>query len=181
VRIYTDGSYDGNTKRAGYKIYRIFFEEATPMSTDACHFDAEVAAIANAARKIAETPIFPLNKAKFQVSILPILSSKVTASQPSNSSPKQQNSIQQLFKNSLSTSTSPQQNKELRLEWIPSHCDILGNEKADFLANAATKKPPPQTSTLTFNIVKNRIKSALKKIFKRDKKKNPGNAVGGKR
>jgi ribonuclease HI len=55
VRIYTDGSYDGNTKQAGYGIYCIFFEEATPMSTDACHFNAEVTAIANDARKIASS------------------------------------------------------------------------------------------------------------------------------
>jgi hypothetical protein len=77
-----------------------------------------------------------------------------------------------LFKNSLSTSR--QQNKELRLQWIPSHCNNLGNKKADFLAKAATKKPPPPTSKLTFNTVKKRIKSTLKKIFKRDKKKESG-------
>jgi hypothetical protein len=49
-------------QQPGYGIYCIFFEEATPMSTDACQFNAEAAAIENAARKIAETPIFPLNK-----------------------------------------------------------------------------------------------------------------------
>ena len=34
-----------------------------------------------------------------------------------------------------------QQNKELVLQWIPSHCKIAGNEKTDLLAKAATKEP----------------------------------------
>jgi ribonuclease HI len=98
---------------------------AFSLTTDAWHFDAEVAAIANAARKISETPIFPLNKAKFV-----ILSDSVSAIQFVTKAEKL-HAAALLFKNSLLTSR--QQNKELRLQWIPRHCDILGNEKADFL------------------------------------------------
>jgi hypothetical protein len=82
------------------------------MSTDACHFDAEVAAIAHAARKIAETPIFPLNKAKFV-----ILSDSVSAIQfvtkAANLHP-----TALLFKNSLSTSR--QQNESCGYSGSPA-------------------------------------------------------------
>jgi ribonuclease HI len=166
LRIYTDGSFDVNKKRAGYGVYCIFFEEATPMCTDSCHFDAEVAAIASAAKKIAETTIFPLQKEKFV-----ILSDSVAAIQfvtkAANLHP-----TALLFKKSLSKIR--QQNRELGLQWIPSHCDIHGNEKADFLAKSATKVPPPPADILSFNSVKKKIKSALKKIFKKEKETNAG-------
>jgi ribonuclease HI len=157
VHIFTDGSYDSVTNRTGYGIHCIFFEEATPMGAGETYFDAEVAAIARAAEKIAETPAFPLNKTKFV-----ILSDSVSAiqfiTQAANLHPKSL-----LFKNSLASLR--QQNKLLEAQWIPSHCKIMGNEKADFLAKSATKAPQPPAAPLSFKNVKTKIKSITQKIF----------------
>jgi hypothetical protein len=51
-------------KRAGFRVYCIFFEEANPMCTKSCLFDAEVTVIASAAKKITETTTFPPTKPK---------------------------------------------------------------------------------------------------------------------
>ncbi|XP_059477948.1 uncharacterized protein LOC132198144 [Neocloeon triangulifer] len=161
IHIYTDGSQDNSTQRAGYGVYCIFFEESTPLPEGANHFDAETAAIARAAQKVAEQDRFPLNKKKFV-----ILSDSTSAiqfvCQPANLHP---DSL--LFKNSLVRLRK--KNHELALQWIPSHCQILGNDKADFLAKAATKKISQLTKALTFNNVKKIIKTATKKIFKESK------------
>jgi len=69
-----------------------------------------------------------------------------------------------LFKNFLTALR--QHNKTLELQWIPNHCDILGNKKADYLAKLAAKKTPPPGGTISFNKAKNKIKSAMKKVFK---------------
>jgi ribonuclease HI len=112
VRFNTEGSYHGNTKRAGYGVYCIFFKDATPMST--CRFDAEVAAIETASKRIAETSIFLLNKANFI-----ILSDSVSAIQLVNNTANLHPTAMHFIK---SLSTLWQQNKELR---IHSHCEIV--------------------------------------------------------
>jgi hypothetical protein len=71
--------------------------------------------------------------------------------------------------------------KILGLQRIPSHCDIHGNEKADFMAKSATKIPPPPADTITFNSVKKKIKSALKKSSKKKRKQTPEEKAGRKR
>jgi ribonuclease HI len=99
--------------------------------------DAEVAAIACAAKKIADTPVFPINIDKFV-----ILSDSISAiqfvTQAANLHP-----TPLLFKKSL---LKADQQQDLRMQWIPSHCDSLGKEKADFLIKASTKKNPPTSA-----------------------------------
>jgi ribonuclease HI len=159
VHIFTDGSYDSKSKQAGYGVYCLFFEEASSMHLGASPFDAEVAAIASAAKRIAETPDFPMHKKKFV-----ILSDSVSAIQfitkTANLHPKSL-----IFKKSLAKIR--EQNRQLEIQWIPSHCDIMGNDKADLLAKAGTKKPPLPSSTMSYNTAKKKIKTAMKKIFAR--------------
>jgi len=73
------------------------------MCTESCH--SEVAAIASAAMKIAESPTFPLNKAKFV-----ILSDSVSLIQFVNKAPNLHPKTL-LFKKSLSK--VQQQNKKI--------------------------------------------------------------------
>ena len=35
----------------------------------------------------------------------------------------------------------------VEIQWIPSHCDLLGNEKADELAKLGTLQEQPDTTT----------------------------------
>jgi ribonuclease HI len=37
----------------------------------------------------------------------------------------------------------------LRIEWVPGHCNVEGNKKADSLAKTAVNTPPPDPTTLT--------------------------------
>jgi len=96
-------------------------------------------------QEIAETPIFPLNNSKFV-----ILSDSVSAIQFVTKAANL-HSTALLIKKSLSTIR--QQNRELGLHWNSSHCDIHGNEKADFLAKSATKITSLTADTLSFNSV----------------------------
>ena len=48
-------------------------------------------------------------------------------------------------------------NSKISLLWIPAHCDLPGNEKADHLAKEGTKLPQDQTP-VAFAIAKARIK-----------------------
>jgi ribonuclease HI len=157
VHIFTDGSYDSTTKQAGYGIYCLLFEEASPMSLNASAFDAEVAAIAHAAKKIADSQDLPLQKTKFVI-FCDSISAIQYITQAAN-----MHSDSLLFKKSLEC--IKEQNRQLELQWIPSHCDLLGNDKADLLAKKGTKMPPLPNGSMSFNTVKKKIKSAMKKIF----------------
>jgi hypothetical protein len=57
------------------------------------------------------------------------------------------------------------QQKQLQLQWIPSHCKIPGNEKADALAKLGSKKKPPPSSGLRYHSAKAWIRKKLKKFF----------------
>jgi hypothetical protein len=57
------------------------------------------------------------------------------------------------------------QQKQLQLQWIPSHCKIPGNEKADALAKLGSKKKPPPSSGLLYHSAKSWTKKKLKKLF----------------
>jgi len=122
------------------------------MSTCATSFDAEVAAIELAVKRISETPL----KIK-----------KIVIFCDCTSAIELIKCRSQLFKN-LETSLR-QQNKILELDWIPSKTG--GNIKADLLAKAAAKKPSPPDSTS-----KNKAKSALNKT-KKSKDKNGKQAL----
>ena len=50
----------------------------------------------------------------------------------------------------------------INFEWIPSHCGIIGNDKADLAAKHATANPEINVS---FKLNKSEIKSDLKKHF----------------
>jgi ribonuclease HI len=158
VQIFTDGSHDEEKGRTGFGVSCTFFEEAKPLSAGSTHFDAEVAAIVSAAEKVADSPHLPRNKTKFVI-LCDSISAAQFVTRADNLHPQAL-----LFKNLLAALR--RQNKTLELQWIPSHCDILGNEKADYLAKLAAKKTPPPGGTISFNKAKNKIKSAMKKVFK---------------
>jgi ribonuclease HI len=51
------------------------------------------------------------------------------------------------------------------LQWVPSHCGLLGNEKADFLAKLGShKKQPP--NRISFHSAKTQIKAAVRSQVK---------------
>jgi hypothetical protein len=55
---------------------------------------------------------------------------------------------------------------KVMLQWVPSHCGLLGNEKADYLAKLGshTKKQPP--NRISFHSAKTHIKAAVRSQVK---------------
>jgi ribonuclease HI len=153
--IYTDGSHDPATKRSGYGIYCKLFEASLSMSADTTILDTELAAIVKAAEIIAENSTPLTNKTKFV-----IISDCASAIQLPT---KAANLNEMTLRYKKCVLSLQQQNKELKLQWVPSHCGIEGNEKADLLAGAARKKKI-QKGTLSFTIYKKKTKTSIKSL-----------------
>jgi hypothetical protein len=49
--------------------------------------------------------------------------------------------------------------KDIKFQWLPFHCDVAGNEKADYLIKKGTKISETSACKLTFHFAKLRIKS----------------------
>jgi ribonuclease HI len=156
VHVFTDGSQD-NGSNSGYGLHCIFFEESHAMEPGLSTFDAEVKAIVRAVERIAETAIFPLRKTKFV-----ILSDSKAAIQFITKA-ENYDELSLSFKQNLVM--IGMQKKLLQLQWIPSHCKIPGNEKADALAKIGAKKKPPPSSGVPYHSAKAWIKKKLRKFF----------------
>ena len=59
---------------------------------------------------------------------------------------------------------------ELKLQWIPGHTDIYGNERADKLAKLGSQKPQPTIPTTPTTL--RTAKQLLKQTYKREWMKN---------
>jgi hypothetical protein len=51
------------------------------------------------------------------------------------------------------------------LQWVPSHCSLLENEKADYLAKLGLHKKQPH-NRISFHSVKTHIKAAVRSQVK---------------
>ena len=120
-------------------------------------FGAEVKAIVSAVEKIAGRANFPLRKTKFF-----ILSDSKVAIQCITKA-ENCDELALTFKQNLVMMRMQQ--KQLQLQWIPSHCKIPGNVKANALAKLSSKKKPPPSSSLPYHSAKAWIKKKLKKLF----------------
>jgi hypothetical protein len=63
------------------------------------------------------------------------------------------------------------QQKQLQLQWIPSHCKIPGNEKADALAKLGSKKKS-SSSGVPYHSAKSWIKKKIRQ-FSESAKRHP--------
>jgi len=109
----------------GFGLHCLFFEEATQTFPGATPVQAQVAAIARAAEKVAEKEVFPLRKSKFVV-----LSDSRHAILMASTV---------VLKKSLVSLQG--QGKELQVQWIPSGCSFIGKDRAQFLARMVSKRP----------------------------------------
>jgi ribonuclease HI len=51
--------------------------------------------------------------------------------------------------------------KDVKFQWIPSHCGAMGNEMADYLAKKRTKNSQTSVCKLTFHSAKLKIKRGI--------------------
>jgi ribonuclease HI len=123
--IFTNGS-QGDGSNSGYGLHCIFFEESHTMEPSLSSFDAEVKVIVRAVERIAETAIISLWKTKF------VILSESNAAIQFITKAENYDELSLSFKQNLVM--IGMQKKLLQLQWIPSHCKIPGNEKADALS-----------------------------------------------
>ena len=152
VNIYTDGSTSGNQTHGGAGVFiedkqgTILHEESRPAGKFCSSYTGECVAFLMATEWIAAQPR-PLD-------CLICTDSK---------------SLYESLKNNDWTDTDPwlkqikvavtQTQSQITLLWIPSHCDITGNDKADKLADSGTRMSQSNIP-VTHEIIKAKIRRA---------------------
>ena len=164
THVYTDGSAEEATRNAGWGIWIRNPEGTTEELFDSCgenssNYDAEVYAIQKAIDHVHHKFEDNSTKAK-DVVIFTDSKSTLQALEGSELDESLEEIIQKANK---FTSAYP---VKLKLQWIPGHVGIYGNEKADALAKKGSQNTQP-TIPITFTTAKQKIKQAYRKEWMR--------------
>ena len=160
THIYTDRSATNGTKNAGYGV-RIEYPDKTnkelsnPCGVLCSNFEAEAKAIITALKETKET--FHTNKEK--CSNLVIFTDSLSVLQALENQKISNHTIEKLKIDIHSIITTF--SVKITLQWIPSHCDLPGNEAADRLAKRGANKEQPNIP-ISQNTCKQIIKQNLK-------------------
>ena len=156
IRIFTDGSAENAVKNGGGGIFIQFPEGTeeknyTPTGLLSTNYKAETVALERAAKHI-NLMLQSHHNIVFLSDALSVLLSLMRNQEKDN--------------NSLTGALAElSANHNVTLQWIPSHCDLYGNEMADQLAKEGSKLPQEDKST-SFNEVKTIIKSNTEAMWK---------------
>ncbi|XP_054724258.1 uncharacterized protein LOC129234288 [Uloborus diversus] len=130
-RVYTDEWATPSAGRAGAGAYSKHFSLQEPLDTWADNFDGEMNAIFMAIRYIGEPA--EQNLVLFVGSQAAIQTITDYNLHPSELELESKKSIDSLLRSG----------REVTFQWIPGHCGIYGNERADILAKEAASLHPP--------------------------------------
>ena len=144
IKAYTDGSAEEATKNGGYGSYICIPQSESPVSIyGPCgrycnNYEAEVIAIKKTVEKIEQG----FKDGSMTPTMLVILTDSQSALEAIENHEHETSKLLELL---LETCHNIIQNYgiELIMQWIPGHCGILGNEKADALAKLGSKMPQP--------------------------------------
>jgi ribonuclease HI len=140
THVYTDGSATEATRNGGAGVliqYTDGDEElALPTGIFSSNYRAETEALRAAVTKVAQNP----ERTRGQVVLLTDALSVLQALRSSRS--KELNALTSAL-TSLSSAT-----RRVVLQWVPAHCSIRGNERADTLAKEGASKPQEDASQL---------------------------------
>lgn len=148
--VYTDGSAMGENCGAGF--YSSLAEGFFPVGKHMTNFDGEVAAICEAARRLVQLP--GLKKVVFL--------SDSTAALQAITSQFPHDALVMACRDILS---QLQERAEICLQWVPGHCDIDGNERADRLAKSGcdlTQEDRPISYCAASSAINLRIKKSIR-------------------
>ena len=151
--VYTDGSAEEAVRNGGAGIYIRYpggREEEISLATGlySTNYKAEAVALRTGAAHIENSPNTSYNVV-FLTDALSVLQALLTARD------KNMNKL-------ISALTSLCRAHSVVLQWIPSHCNILGNEAADALAKEGSRKQQEDRST-TYEEAKTIIKAKQRK------------------
>ena len=154
IHIYTDGSAKDAIKCGGAGVHIIYpngetLDEAIPTGEHCSNYKAEVEAIIHAAHTI--------KNGVDEITQVVILSDALSVLQAFQSG-----KLPQLEKALLQINTT-----QTVLQWIPSHCGVEGNEKADLLAKAGAEQAQ-ENNAISMKEMNTIIKSLYKPSQKKD-------------
>ena len=170
IHVFTDGSAFKGTVNAGYGV-RIEFPDGTgdeisePCGDLCSNFEAEVIAIKSSLERIKDQ--FK-TQSQDQSNVVIFSDSKSALEAIKNQSFKETTIINLLLTINDFIETT---NKTVTLQWIPSHCSIDGNERADTLAKLGAAKEQPILSV---------SQATIKQVIKNQTQKWTGTINGHK-
>ncbi|KAI5754580.1 hypothetical protein M8J77_009716 [Diaphorina citri] len=155
LHIYTDGSLLNPADGAGAGIFCELFSFYKKLGRFTTNFDGEIAAI-----KIAlQHTLYRTNQFENAV-ILSDSKAAIQAIVNNNEDPSEEiREIRRIIKQLYI------QKKSLVLQWIPAHCDLAGNETADYLAKKGTKISSTSPQNIPYDSVKRLLRSTFKEKY----------------
>ena len=153
VELYTDGSTSGKQKRGGAGLFiqnsrgEKLYEEAKPAGEFCSSYDGECVAMMRALEWIGNEP----QEEGRKYAIFTDSKSMIMALE--TKSWKESHEWMKRVKKKLS-----EIRKEVTICWIPSHCNVYGNEKADKLAEKGSTLGQ-RNAPVTYGIAKAKIRS----------------------
>ena len=154
TRVYTDGSATSAIKNGGAGVYVRLpdgstLSEALPTGMNCTNYRAEVEALVHAANLMRDTTDVQ-GQVVFLTDARSVLEAATAGKLPN-------------LQRALSNITC----FRLVLQWIPSHCDVAGNEEADKLAKLGAEKEQEENS-VSYTEMKTVIKSLFRVSQPRD-------------
>ncbi|GFX31443.1 uncharacterized protein LOC103524116 [Trichonephila clavipes] len=153
LHIYTDGSLLDFAQGAGIGVFRHLFSfnlHAGPLTT---HFDGEVEAIHIALQQLA-VRLPPIER--------PVILSDSTSALQALSNYNENNCLRVQNCRELLGKIK----EKIVFQWVPSHCGLWGNERADFLAKKGTGILQNFRRDLTLHSTKLEIKRIFRESFR---------------
>ena len=149
LHIFTDGSKIPKEGRssAAFCIPAFSYQQSKRLSDGTSTYRTELAGIMLALNWLHQLDTLYVGTVIFTDSLSALLALKNN---------KEENFISEIL---LSLSHLKMKNIGVSFEWIPSHCGILGNERADFHAKAALNKPIEITNHLCTSEVNSILKT----------------------
>ena len=152
IHSFTDGSAQDATKNGGGGIYIQFPHQPSISSSiqtgkTCSNYKAEIKALEAATEILSQAPKDSDSKIVFLTDALSVLK----ALQADN---------EETISLSLKLSNLSKDVQKLQLQWIPSHCNIVGNEKADILAKEGSRGDQtehPSTYQEARTVIKNTL------------------------
>jgi ribonuclease HI len=154
VQVYTDGSATPGKGSAGAGIYCNLFEKSIAAGKYGSNFDGEVMVIWQALKE--------LNKQHLARKNVVLLIDSVAAIQAVDNNEESQDKKIILARYKIKSLQT--KGVKVMLQWVPSHCGLLGNKKADYLAKLGSHKKTP--NRISFHSAKTHIKAAVRSQVK---------------